>query len=99
MDVLEMVRAKVKELTDPDGPASEMLHSAKSAVAHGLDGAGRFVDEKTHGKHSEMITNGVGKAKEFLGEQKDETEEGGQNRPRGEPRGGMGKSCHPATEW
>jgi hypothetical protein len=99
MDVLEMVRTKVKELTDPDGPANEMLHSAKSAVAHGLDGAGRFVDEKTHGKYSSTITSGVGKAKEFLREQEDEPPHGEQSGPRGEARAGMGKSCHPATEW
>ncbi|HEX4786884.1 MAG TPA: antitoxin [Actinospica sp.] len=69
MSVLEMVKTKVKELTDPDGPANELLHTAKSSIAHGLDGAGKFVDEKTGGKYSSMIHNSVGKAKEFLGEQ------------------------------
>jgi hypothetical protein len=79
MSVLEMVRTKVKELTDPNGPASGMLNSAKSAVAHGLDGASKFVDEKTNGKYSETIHNGVGKAKEFLGEQS--KEDGGEEAP------------------
>jgi hypothetical protein len=74
MSVLEMVKAKVKELADPDGPASELLHTAKSSLAHGLDGAGKFVDEKTGGKYASTIHNGVGKAKEFLGEQQKDAE-------------------------
>lgn len=69
MSVLEMVKTKVKELTDPNGPANGLLHSAKGVVAHGLDGASKFVDEKTNGKYSSAINTGVGKAKEFLGEQ------------------------------
>ena len=71
MSVLEMVRSKVKELTDPNGPANGLLHSAKSAVAQGLDGASKFVDEKTNGKYSSQINTGVHKAKEFLGEEQD----------------------------
>jgi hypothetical protein len=77
MSVLEMVRTKVKELTDPNGPAGDLLNSAKTAMAHGLDGASKFVDEKTGGKYSSTIHTGVGKAKVFLGEQpKDGAAEG-----------------------
>lgn len=74
MSVLEMVRTKVKELTDPNGPANGLLQSAKSAVSHGLDGASKFVDEKTNGKYTSQINTGVHKAKEFLGEDKGEAE-------------------------
>lgn len=75
MSVLEMVRSKVKELTDPNGPANGLLQSAKSAVSHGLDGASKFVDEKTNGKYTSQINTGVHKAKEFLGEDKGEGED------------------------
>lgn len=76
MSVLETVRSKVKELTDPNGPASGLLSSAKTAMVHGLDGAGKFVDEKTHGKYASQISTGVGKAKEFLGDEAKKGEAG-----------------------
>lgn len=68
MDVLEMVRTKVKEISDKAGPPSEMLNSAKSAIVHGLDGASKFVNDKTHGKYSSAINTSVGKAKDLLGQ-------------------------------
>jgi hypothetical protein len=69
MSVLEMVKTKVKELTDKSsGPAGDLLNSAKSAVAHGLDGASKFVDDKTNHKYSSTIHTGVDKAKHLLGE-------------------------------
>ena len=72
-DMLNSAKKKVKEYTAPDGPGAEKLNSAKTAVAHGLDGAGKFVDEKTNGKYSDTIHTGVGKAKGFLGDKpKDE---------------------------
>ena len=72
-----MVKTKVKELTDKDGPAGDLLNSAKSAVAHGLDGASRFVDDKTNHKYSDTIHTGVEKAKHLLGE--DEAQQGGED--------------------
>lgn len=83
MSVLEMVRTKVKELTDPNGPANGLLQSAKSAVSHGLDGASKFVDEKTNGKYTSQINTGVHKAKEFLGEDKGEGQAQGEDRGEG----------------
>lgn len=72
-DMLNSAKKKVKDYTAPDGPGAEKLSSAKTAVSHGLDGAGKFVDEKTNGKYSDTIHSGVGKAKGFLGDkQKDE---------------------------
>jgi MT0933-like antitoxin protein len=73
MSVLENMKSKVKEFTEPDGPGAEMLSSAKTTLVHGLDGASRFVDEKTNRKYSDTIHSGVGKAKEFLGEKKPES--------------------------
>jgi hypothetical protein len=70
MSVLENMKSKVKEFTEPNGPGAEMLSSAKTSLAHGLDGASRFVDEKTNRKYTDTIHSGVGKAKEFLGENK-----------------------------
>ena len=70
MSVLESMKSKVKEFTEPNGPGAEMLSSAKSSLVHGLDGASKFVDEKTNRKYSGTIHSGVGKAKEFLGEKK-----------------------------
>ena len=70
MSVLENMKSKVKEFTEPNGPGAEMLSSAKTTLAHGLDGASKFVDEKTNRKYSDTIHTGVGKAKEFLGEKK-----------------------------
>ena len=63
-----MVKTKVKELTDKSGPAGDLLNSAKSAVVHGLDGASKFVDDKTNHKYSDTIHTGVEKAKHLLGE-------------------------------
>jgi len=63
-----MVKTKVKELTDKSGPAGDLLNSAKSAVVHGLDGASKFVDDKTNHKYSSTIHTGVDKAKHLLGE-------------------------------
>lgn len=70
MSVLESMKSKVKEFTEPNGPGAEMLSSAKTSLVHGLDGASKFVDEKTNRKYSGTIHSGVGKAKEFLGEKK-----------------------------
>jgi MT0933-like antitoxin protein len=71
MNILDTAKGKMRELADKandlSGPAGEKLNSAKSAVAHGLDGAGKFVDEKTGGKYASKIHNGVGKAKDLLG--------------------------------
>ena len=73
-DMLNSAKKKVKDYTAPDGPGAEKLSSAKTATAHGLDGAGKFVDEKTNGKYSDTIHSGVGKAKGFLGDKpKDES--------------------------
>lgn len=64
-----MVKTKVKELSDKSsGPAGDLLNSAKSAVVHGLDGASKFVDDKTNHKYSSTIHTGVDKAKHLLGE-------------------------------
>lgn len=72
MNVLDSVKGKMRELTDRandlSGPAGEKLGSAKTAVAHGLDGAGKFVDEKTGGKYASTIHSSVGKAKGLLGQ-------------------------------
>jgi hypothetical protein len=76
MSVLENMKSKVKEFTEPDGPGAEMLSSAKTSLAHGLDGASRFVDEKTNRKYSDTIHSGVGKAKEFLGDMPHEGSQG-----------------------
>jgi hypothetical protein len=72
MSVLEHMKSKVKEFTEPDGPGADMLNSAKSALSHGIDGASKFIDEKTNGKYSDHINTGVGKAKEFLADKKPE---------------------------
>lgn len=68
MSVLDTMKSKVKEYTDPDGPGAELLHSAKGKLSHGIDGASKFVDEKTNGKYSDTIHTSVGKAKGFLGD-------------------------------
>ena len=87
MSVLENMKSKVKEFTEPNGPGAEMLSSAKTTLAHGLDGASKFVDEKTNRKYSDTIHTGVGKAKEFLGEKKpqDGSAEASSETPSGTP--------------
>jgi hypothetical protein len=88
-DMLNSAKKKVKDYTAPDGPGAEKLNSAKTAVSHGLDGAGKFVDEKTNGKYSDTIHNGVGKARQFLGDKpKDESAhspDAGADAPQDEP--------------
>jgi len=76
MNVLDSAKEKMRGLTDRagdlSGPAGEKVNSAKSAVAHGLDGAGKFVDEKTGGKYASRIHSSVGKAKNLLGQGDDQ---------------------------
>lgn len=84
MNVLDSAKEKMRGLTDKasdkandlSGPAGEKLNSAKGAVAQGLDGAGKFVDEKTGGKYASKINSGVGKAKGILGKKDDRGDSG-----------------------
>lgn len=71
MSVLDTVKGKMKDLAgkanDLSGPAGDKLDSAKTKAAHGLEGAGSFVDKKTGGKYASRIHSGVDKAKGVLG--------------------------------
>lgn len=98
MSVLENMKSKVKEFTEPDGPGAEMLSSAKTSLAHGLDGASRFVDEKTNRKYSDTIHSGVGKAKEFLGEKKPQGEGSAEASPGKPPEASSGVSSDGSAE-
>ncbi|MBR7839634.1 antitoxin, partial [Actinospica durhamensis] len=88
MNVLDTAKEKARELADKatdkasdlSGPAGDALNSAKTAVAHGLDGASKFVDEKTGGKYASAIHTGVDKAKGFLG-QGDQAADQGEKSP------------------
>ncbi|WP_433262311.1 antitoxin [Actinosynnema sp. CS-041913] len=54
---------KFDELKDK---AKDALGQHGDKAEKGVDGAGRFVDEKTGGQHSEHIGQGTEKAKEGL---------------------------------
>lgn len=76
MNILDTAKGKMRDLTDKandlSGPAGEKLDSAKTAVAKGVDGTGKFVDEKTGGKYASTIHSSVGKVRRLLDRDSDQ---------------------------
>ncbi|MFB7467930.1 antitoxin [Streptomyces sp. NPDC056224] len=64
MGLLDNLKAKL-------GPAKEkvgaLAQKNEGRITEGLDKVAKAVDSKTHGKYSDRITSGTGKAKDALG--------------------------------
>lgn len=64
MGLLDNLKAKLGPAKDKVG---DLAHKNEGKIAEGLEKVARAVDSKTHGKYSDRITSGTGKAKEALG--------------------------------
>lgn len=64
MGLLDNLKAKLAPAKDKVG---DLAQKNEGRIAEGLDKVAKAVDSKTHGKYSDRITSGAGKAKDALG--------------------------------
>ncbi|WP_030709664.1 antitoxin [Streptomyces sp. NRRL F-2580] len=64
MGLLDNLKAKLGPAKDKVG---DLAQKNEGKIAEGLDKVAKVVDSKTHGKYSDRITSGTGKAKDALG--------------------------------
>ncbi|MFD8630883.1 MULTISPECIES: antitoxin [unclassified Streptomyces] len=64
MGLLDNLKAKLAPAKEKVG---DLAQRNEGKIAGSLDKMAKAVDEKTHGKYSDRITSGTGKAKDALG--------------------------------
>ncbi|MEU9143497.1 antitoxin [Streptomyces sp. NPDC048349] len=64
MGLLDTLKAKLAPAKDKVG---DLAQKNEGKITEGLDKVAKAVDSKTHGKYSDRITSGTGKAKDALG--------------------------------
>ncbi|MEW2416636.1 antitoxin [Streptomyces sp. NPDC046866] len=68
MGLLDTLKAKLEPAKEKVGhKVGHLAQQHEGRIGEGLDKVARAVDSKTHGKYSDRISSGTGKAKDTLG--------------------------------
>ncbi|MEU5809180.1 antitoxin [Streptomyces sp. NPDC047718] len=78
MGLLDTLKAKLAPAKEKVG---DLAHKNEGRIGEGLDKVAKAVDSKTHGKYSDKLASGTGKAKEALGKIAHKDAPGGRTPP------------------